>query len=77
MDWFFEDVPGVASMHEYEEALNHLLLEHPQTTIVCQYDLSKFQGADVMKACCSHPGVVYRKRHYQGYYTHEASELSL
>jgi len=26
------------------------------------YDLSRFAGIDVMKACCSHPGVVYRKR---------------
>jgi hypothetical protein len=43
-------------------ARNDLLVEHPQTTIVCQYDLSRFAGIDVMKACCSHPGVVYRKR---------------
>jgi len=32
------------------------------------YDLSRFAGIDVMKACCSHPGVVYRKRLYPGYY---------
>ena len=49
-------------------ARNDLLVEHPQTTIVCQYDLSRFAGIDVMKACCSHPGVVYRKRLYPGYY---------
>jgi hypothetical protein len=55
-------------MHDYEAALNDLLVEHPQTTIVCQYDLSRFSGIDVMKACCSHPGVVYRKRLHQGYY---------
>jgi excisionase family DNA binding protein len=69
MDWFFSNAPGVESMHEYEAALNDLLIEHPQTTIVCQYDLSRFAGPDVMKACCSHPGVVYRKRLYQGYYS--------
>jgi len=68
MDWFFTNAPGVESMHEYETALNDLLVEHPQTTIVCQYDLSRFAGIDVMKACCSHPGVVYRKRLYPGYY---------
>jgi hypothetical protein len=68
MDWFFTNAPGVESMHDYETALNDLLVEHPQTTIVCQYDLSKFAGIDVMKACCSHPGVVYRKRLYPGYY---------
>ena len=49
-------------------ARNDLLVEHPQTTIVCQYDLSRFAGIDVMKACCSHPGVVYRKRLYPGYH---------
>ena len=49
-------------------ARNDLLVEHAQTTIVCQYDLSRFAGIDVMKACCSHPGVVYRKRLYPGYY---------
>lgn len=68
MDWFFTNAPGVDSMHEYETALNDLLVEHPQTTIVCQYDLSRFAGIDVMKACCSYPGVVYRKRLYPGYY---------
>lgn len=68
MDWFFSNAPGTESMHEYEAALNDLLVENPQTTIVCQYDLSRFAGVDVMKACCSHPGVVYRKRLYQGYY---------
>jgi excisionase family DNA binding protein len=68
MDWFFSNAPGVESMHDYEAALNDLLVEHPQTTIVCQYDLSRFSGVDVMKACCSHPGVVYRKRLQQGYY---------
>ena len=50
-----------------------LLVEHPQTTIVCQYDLSRFNGVDVMKACCSHPGVVYRKRLHQGYYVSNAA----
>jgi hypothetical protein len=35
MDWFFTNAPGVESMHEYETALNDLLVEHPQTTIVC------------------------------------------
>jgi hypothetical protein len=50
MDWFFTNAPGVDSMHEYETALNDLLVEHPQTTIVCQYDLSRFAGIDVMKS---------------------------
>jgi hypothetical protein len=68
MDWFFSGVPGVESIHDYEVALNDLAVEHPQTTIVCLYDLSRFNGVDVMKACCSHPGVVYRKRLHQGYY---------
>jgi hypothetical protein len=68
MDWFFTETPGVETMHDYEAALNDLLIEHPQTMIVCQYDLS-ICGIDVMKACCSHPGVVYRKRLHQGYYS--------
>ena len=29
------NAPGVESMHDYETALNDLLVEHPQTTIVC------------------------------------------
>jgi hypothetical protein len=44
MDWFFSNAPGVESMHDYETALNDLLVEHPRTTIVCQYDLSRFAG---------------------------------
>jgi hypothetical protein len=49
MDWFFTNAPGVESMHEYETALNDLLVEHPQTMIVCHYDLSRFAGIDVMR----------------------------
>jgi len=44
MDWFFSNAPGVESMHVYETALRNLLVEQPRTTIVCQYDLSRFAG---------------------------------
>ena len=68
MDWFFSGIEGADRIHEYEAALNDLLLEHPQTTIVCHYDLSRFSGADVFDACCSHPGVAYRKQLQPGYF---------
>lgn len=69
MDWFFSGIKGAEGIHEYETALNDLLVENPLTTIVCQYDLSRFSGADVFDACCSHPGVVYRKQLQPGYYS--------
>ena len=72
MDWFFSGIEGAERIHEYEAALNDLLLEHPQTTIVCQYDLSSFSGTDVFDACCSHPGVAYRKQLQPGYFAHPA-----
>lgn len=55
MDWFFTDTPGVEEIHAYEHRLNALLDEFPAVTIVCQYDISRFDGENLLKACMSHP----------------------
>jgi excisionase family DNA binding protein len=68
MDWFFSDCPGTESLHEYETRLNDLLAEFPEATIVCQYDLSRFGGLDIVQACCSHPAVLFHRRLHRGFY---------
>jgi excisionase family DNA binding protein len=55
MDWFFTDTPGVEEIHAYENRLNRLLDEFPDVTIVCQYDLRRFDGENLLQACMSHP----------------------
>lgn len=76
MDWFFSKCPGTEGIHEYEARLNDLLLEYPGVTIVCQYDLSRFSGMDVVQACCSHPTVLFRRRLFRGFYRATSAPVS-
>lgn len=55
MTWFFTGSPGVAEIHEYETRLNELLDGLPSVTIVCHYDVLRFNAQDALQACCSHP----------------------
>lgn len=66
MDWYFSMSPGVEEIHEYERRLNLLLDEFPQVTIVCQYDLSRFDQEATLEACCSHPLLEWRGNLHHG-----------
>jgi excisionase family DNA binding protein len=66
MDWYLSKAPGVEEIHEYERRLNFLQDEFPQVTIVCQYDVSRFDVESAIEACCSHPLVEWRGQLHNG-----------
>lgn len=68
MDWFFTDTPGVEDIHAYERRLNKLLDEYPEVTVVCQYDITRFDGEGVLQACATHPIVHLDDRLRQGFF---------
>ena len=71
MDWYFSGEKGVEEIHAYEYRLNALLDEYPNSTIVCQYDISRFDAEATLAACCTHPIVQIRGRLSQGFYRPE------
>ena len=68
MSWFFKGAAGVEEIHEYESRLNELLAQLPSVTIVCHYDVRRFDAENVLHACCSHPVVQFDDRLQQGFY---------
>lgn len=68
MGWFFTRLAGVEEIHDYERRLNILLEETPEVTIVCQYDLSRYDAEGALQACCSHPLVHLDNRLQRGFY---------
>jgi excisionase family DNA binding protein len=77
MDWFFTGTPGVEEIHTYERRLNKLLDEYPDVTIVCQYDITKFDGEGVLQACGSHPLVHLNDFLGQGFFRPQAASPRL
>lgn len=76
MDWFFSGTAGVEEIHAYERRLNKLLDEYPDVTIVCQYDITQFNGEGVLQACCSHPLVHLDEQLRQGFFSPAKGSLS-
>ena len=66
MDWYFSRAPGVEEIHEYERRLNFLQDEFPEVTIVCQYDVSRFEVEAILEACCTHPLIEWRGQLHRG-----------
>ena len=63
MDWhFMRDTGGIDEMHLYERKLNKIADEYPEATIVCQYDLAKFDSEAILNACFTHPTVHFGER---------------
>jgi excisionase family DNA binding protein len=76
MDWFFSGTPGVEEIHAYERRLNKLLDEYPDVTIVCQYDITQFDGEGVLQACSSHPLVHLDEQLRPGFFSPAKGSLS-
>ena len=53
------DLPGGKRLCEYECRINILLRDHP-VTVVCQYDVSAFDGSTIMDVLKVHPMMVVR-----------------
>ena len=60
--------PGVEEIHAYERRLNKLLDEYPEVTVVCQYDITRFDSENVLEACCTHPIVHLDEQLRRGFF---------
>lgn len=68
MTWSLPNTPGAESMMQYEALLNPLVDKHPGVTIVCQYDLRRFDGPSVLDALLTHPSVHVASGRVAGFY---------
>ena len=62
------NAPGVEGMMHYEALLNPLVEKYPGVTIVCQYDLRRFDGASVLDTLLTHPSVHVPSGRVPGFY---------
>ena len=58
MTWSLQGTPGAEEMAQYEERLNPLVDHYPAVTIVCQYDLKRFNGDVILDALLTHPSIL-------------------
>ncbi len=68
MTWSLANSPGAAQMMAYEALLNPMLEKYPTTTIVCQYDLKRFNSSSVLDALLTHPTAHLASGVVAGYY---------
>src|SRR5712691_2154267 len=68
MTWSLPNAPGAEGMMHYEALLNPLVDKYPGVTIVCQYDLRRFDGPSVLDALLTHPSVHVASGRVPGFY---------
>jgi hypothetical protein len=71
MTWALRGIPGADRILEAETRINELIKEAPMT-IMCQYDLNKFDGGLIYDVLNAHPvvivgGHILRNPFYQSY----------
>ena len=57
MTWALSEIPGTDQLMTYEALLNPLLAKYPTVTLLCQYDLKRFDGATTLDALLTHPSI--------------------
>lgn len=62
------EIPGVEQLVTYEALLNPLLEKYPTVTLLCQYDLKRFNGASILDALLTHPSVHMASGLIPGFY---------
>ncbi len=68
MTWSLEVALGVEQLKTYEAQLNPIVEKYPQATIVCQYDLRRFNGPGVLDALLTHPSIHLPQGRGPGFY---------
>ena len=68
MTWSLQNAPGAEGMMHYEALLNPIVDKYPGVTIVCQYDLNRFDGPSVLDALLTHPSVHVSSGRVAGFY---------
>jgi hypothetical protein len=61
MTWALRGASGGDQLMRYEAGINTLVRNRPMT-VMCQYDLSRFDGATIFEAISVHPMLVIRDR---------------
>jgi hypothetical protein len=57
--WALQGIPGSERLIEYEALINIVVREYP-TTVVCQYDARRFDGATLFDVLNVHPMMIVR-----------------
>jgi len=68
MTWALEVGLDAEQLKTYEVLLNPMVEKYPAATIVCQYDLGRFDGPSVLDALLSHPLVQIPLGRVPGFY---------
>lgn len=70
MTWYLSEsaIPGGEQLVTYEALLNPLLEKYPTVTLLCQYDLKRFDGASILDALLTHPSVHLASGLLPGFY---------
>ncbi|MBE3561208.1 MAG: MEDS domain-containing protein [Ktedonobacteraceae bacterium] len=68
MSWSLAKAPGSEQLMNYEALLNPLVEKYPPVTIICQYDLRRFDGPSVLDAFLTHPTIHLPDRRVPGFY---------
>jgi hypothetical protein len=57
MEWALVDLPGVEDLIEFETRVNYVVPKY-HDTVICAYDLARFEASVVMYALRTHPVVI-------------------
>ena len=57
MEWALEDLPGVEDLIEFETRINYMVPKYDDT-VICAYDLRRFDAGVVIYALRTHPAVI-------------------
>jgi excisionase family DNA binding protein len=68
MTWSLANAPGAERMMTYEALLNPLVEKYPAVTIVCQYDLQRFNAASVLDVLLTHSSAQLASGLVDGFY---------
>ena len=76
MAWSLEVGLDAEQLKTYEALLNPLVEKYPAATIVCQYDLRRFDGPGMLDALFTHPSVHVPSGRASGFYSLENAGLT-
>jgi excisionase family DNA binding protein len=68
MTWSLSGASGAEQMMTYEALLNPLVEKYPAATIVCQYDVKRFDATSVLDALLTHPSAALPSGLVAGFY---------
>src|ERR1700694_934733 len=66
--WWLPSIPGVERWMNYESQLNPLVEKYPGATIVCQYDLTRFDAPTMLNLLLTHQSIHLPGGRVPGYY---------